>query len=186
MKERHTTKQTASGARPAAQGGTKEIRDEIIDWLRDAYAMERGLESALEKQAKSDELSAGVRDMAATHLEETRRHAEAVRALLQSMGTDTSSLKTGFGVIAESTKGLASVFARDERIKDLLDAYSMEHFEIACYTALAAAAERAGLAEVARTCRQIIPDEERMARAIMTSLPNEVATYLFEAETART
>lgn len=186
MKQRHTTKQTASGTRPAARGGTREIRDEIIDWLRDAYAMERGLESALEKQARSEELSVSVRDMAATHLEETRRHAESVRALLQSLGTDTSSLKTGFGVIAESTKGLASAFARDERIKDLLDAYSMEHFEIICYTALAAAADRAGLPEVAQTCRQIIPDEERMAHAIMTSLPNEVGAYLIKAETART
>ena len=64
--------------------------------------------------------------------------------------------------------------------KDLLDAYSMEHFEIACYTALTVAAERAGLTEVVHACRQIIPDEERMAQTLRHALPDEVKSYLFE------
>lgn len=178
MKPRHETTRTAAGSRGAR--GTDEIRDEIIDWLRDAYAMERGLESALEKQSENDELSAEVRSRAAMHLEETRRHAEAVKSALQNLGTDTSTLKTGMGVMAQAAKGMTTKFASDERIKDLLDAYMMEHFEIACYTALAAAAERGGLAEVVDICRGIIVDEERMAQALLKSLPDEVSTYLFE------
>lgn len=159
-------------------------RDEIIDWLRDAYAMERGLETTLKKQADKDDLMPQVRQRAATHLDETRRHAEEVKAVLQSLGTDTSSLKTGMGVMAEMTKGLGSKFARDERIKDLLAAYSMEHFEIACYVALAAAAKAAGLPQVVDMCERIIPDEERMARALHDSLPTEVRSYLFEQQHA--
>jgi ferritin-like metal-binding protein YciE len=163
------------------QEESDELRDEVIDWLRDAYSMEKGLESALKKQSKNEDLSPALRKRAAAHLEETRRHAELVRSALKSMDTDTSSLKTGMGVMAQATKGLGSKFASDERIKDLLDAYSMEHFEIACYTALEAAAERAGLTEVIQICNRIIPDEERMAEALRDALPDEVSRYLSEA-----
>ena len=159
------------------------MRDEIVDWLRNAYAMERGLESALEKQSKNDKLQETVRQRAAQHLQETRRHAEAVKSALQTLGTDTSALKTGLGMAAQTTKGFGTMFASDERIKDMLDAYSMEHFEIACYTALAAGAERAGLTQVAEVCRQIIPDEQRMAEALLQALPMEVSDYLFEEQT---
>lgn len=156
----------------------KDVRESIIDWLRDAYAMERGLEKSLQKQSQNDDCSPSVRSRASQHLAETQRHAEEVHATLQSLGADTSALKTGLGLTAQATKGMASMFAQDEQIKDLLDAYSMEHFEIACYTALAAAAEAAGLAQVVEMCRRIIPDEEHMAQSIMESLPREVFYYL--------
>jgi ferritin-like metal-binding protein YciE len=85
--------------------------------------------------------------------------------------------------MGELGKGLASAFARDEKVKDLLSAYSMEHFEIACYTALAEAADAAGLPQVSQVCRRIIPDEERMARSLADSLPTVVRSYLGEQAT---
>ena len=181
---RNTTRRTTRATRSPGKQPT-DIRGEISNWLRDAYAMERGLERALQKQANNGDLSSDVRDRAATHLEETRRHAEEIKVALQSLGTDTSSMKTGIGLAVEASKGMATKFARDEEIKDLLDAYAMEHFEIACYTALIAAAERAGLAEIAETCRRILRDEERMAQRLKQSLPDEVAAYLFTAEAAQ-
>jgi ferritin-like metal-binding protein YciE len=185
MKQRHSTETT--GVRNIRSGGadqTKEIRDEIIDWLKDAYAMERGMEGSLEKHSRNDELSPEVRERAATHLEETRRHAEQVRSALQALGTDTSTLKTSLGVMAQGAKGLSSVLARDEAIKDLLDAYSMEHFEIACYTSLAAAAESAGLTEISALCLTILSDEQRMAQALIQAIPAETTAYLSESSRA--
>ena len=146
--------------------------------------MERGLEGALEKQSKNKDLDPEIRERAATHLEETRGHAEQVRSMLQSLGSDTSVLKTSAGTLAQSAKGIMSTFARDERIKDLLDSYSMEHFEIACYTTLAAAAETAALPEVVQMCQRILADEQRMAEALIQSLPDEVTDYLIQTEDA--
>ncbi len=184
METRHTAKNTGRTRGAAPEQAQQRVRDEIIDWLREAYAMERGLESALQKHSKNDDLRPEVRNRAAQHLTETQRHAELVKSALQSLGTDTSTLKTGIGVFAQAAKGMGTAFASDERVKDLLDAYSMEHFEIACYTALEVAAQRAGLAQVAEMCRQIIPDEQRMAEALIQSLGSEVSDYLFEAETS--
>jgi ferritin-like metal-binding protein YciE len=162
--------------------GVKDIREEVIDWLRDAYAMERGLEGSLEKQSKNQDLNPALRERVAMHLEETRRHAHQMESALKSLGTDTSALKTGMGVLGQSVKGFATKFARDEEIKDLLDAYAMEHFEIACYTALAAAATQAGLAQIAEICRGIISEEERMATWIKEFLPDRISFYLVGSE----
>jgi ferritin-like metal-binding protein YciE len=184
MQKRHTTKTTRVGGRPTTTDENDSLRKEIVEWLKDAYGMERGLETALEKQSKNQDLNPEIRERAAIHWEETRGHAEQVRSMLQSLGSDTSLLKTSAGTLAQSAKGIMSAFARDERIKDLLDSYSMEHFEIACYTALAAAAEAAGLPEVIQMCQRILGDERRMAQAILESLPDEVTNYLIETEAA--
>jgi ferritin-like metal-binding protein YciE len=59
----------------------------------------------------------------------------------RSFGHDTPTLKTMVGQAAEFAKGFGTIFARDERVKDTLVAYANEHFEIACYNALRAAAD---------------------------------------------
>ncbi len=185
MKPRHTEKETAMGVRPASQGAKKDIREELIDWLREAHGMELGLEASLRKVINKDNVSHLVKTAATAHLAETRHHAEAIEAALQTLGSDTSTLKTGTGIIAQAMKGLGSMFASDEQLKDLLDAYSVEHFEIACYTALAAAAEKGGFPEIVKLCRSIIPDEENMAARIRENIPMETVSYLFEAEPVR-
>jgi len=180
MKTRHSTVSSGTRSRSSTEGST--AHEEIIDWLKDAYAMERAMETSLQKHSSNDELSATVRSRASQHLEETRRHAELVRTALEGLGEDVSTLKTGMGIMTEATKGLATAFARDERIKDILNAYSMEHFEIACYLALIAGAQQAGLSQVAEVCQGILADEERMAHALRASLPEEVSMYLATAE----
>jgi ferritin-like metal-binding protein YciE len=183
MRKRHVTRVSRRSGRRTTRSPIEEVpagnaEREITDWLRDAYAMERGLEQSLQKQSENEDLQPELRKRAAAHLKETRRHALQVQAALKSLGADISVLKTGMGMVAQVTKGLGSAFAEDEHIKDLLDAYSMEHFEIACYTALAAAAERVGIPEVVEMCRRILPDEERMAEALIRSLPSEVSAYV--------
>jgi ferritin-like metal-binding protein YciE len=153
-------------------------KEEVLDWLRDAYAMERGMEVTLKKISDSDRHCADCRTAAARHLEETRQHAETIASLLKSLGTDTSKIKTGIGMMAEIAKGIGTAISRDEQIKDLLASYAMEHFEIACYQALIAAAETAGLPEVADACEKIIADEEYMAQSISETLPLVIQDYL--------
>jgi len=44
------------------------------------------------------------------------------------------------------------------------------------------AAQRAGLSQVSEICRQTIPEEERMAEALLPALPAEVSDNLFEEQ----
>lgn len=159
-------------------------QDVLIDWLRDAYAMERGLEVTLKKQADNEDLHPDIRAQAAKHLAETQGHAEDVKLCLESLGADTSVIKTGLAEFIETAKGFGTSFAHDERVKDALAAYAAEHFEIACYKALRAAALDIGLTEIATVCDRIIPDEERMAQWLSNNLGAVAVAYLREAATA--
>jgi ferritin-like metal-binding protein YciE len=154
------------------------IKDEIIAWLCDAYAMERSQEAALEKICNNSEETIECRTAAAMHLTETRQHSRIMESLARTLGADVSLFKTGLGLMAEKIRGIGTTLPHDGQIKDLLGCYAMEHFEIACYSALAAAAEAAGFSQITNACRQIILDEEKMAEIIRKELPQIVRDYL--------
>ncbi|OYW31243.1 MAG: hypothetical protein B7Z47_01605 [Chthoniobacter sp. 12-60-6] len=155
-----------------------KAQTEFIEWLRDAYAMEKGMELTLAQQRDDESAPPVFREQAAQHCIETQRHAEAVEACLRNLGADVSTLKTGFAQGVEFVKNADSGFARDGHVRHLLMAYASEHFEIACYTALRTGAERLGLVEFAQTCGQIIDEERRMAEWIEKHLPQIVSAHL--------
>lgn len=158
-----------------------KTNDELIEWLRDAYAMEKAMELALKKQIETKNVSALMRDQAALHLAETRHHAEAVGDCLKQLGSDTSTLKTAMARGLEIMKGASTAFSGDHRVKDLLGICAAEHFEIACYTALRAGAARFGIFEIVETCNRILKEEQRMADWLEANLPHVVMGYLEEA-----
>jgi ferritin-like metal-binding protein YciE len=130
-------------------------RDELIEWLRDAYAMERGLEVSLRKLAEQEALDGDMRERVRLHLQETRNHAEAVEKCLSQMGEETSGVKTVLAQAAEGAMGIGTAFVRDERVKDMLSGCAMEHFEIACYKAIRGCRE-SGWRK--RDCNAVQPD----------------------------
>lgn len=161
-----------------------KTKDELIEWLRDAYAMEKAMELTLKKQVDNQSLSMLFREQSALHLRETQQHAKAVAECLKRLGSETSTLKTAMAQGMEIMKGVGTAFAGDHRVKDLLGMCATEHFEIACYTALRAGAARFGIFEIVETCNKIIKDEQRMADWLEANLPHVVMTYLGETVSA--
>lgn len=152
-----------------------EKYNEIADWLRDAHAMESNLvnmlDGQIEKLADYPDLQAGV----SAHAKESKMHAQLVESALDAMGEDTSALKEGVAKLSGKLSPLGIGMASDAPVKIVLSNYAAEHFEIACYRSLAAAAEACGLPEVASICRRILEDEERMA-AVLEPAITQVTT----------
>ncbi len=69
-------------------------------------------------------------------------------------------------------------------MKNFLSDYAAEHFEIACYTSLIAAAEELGHPQIAAICRDILRDEEAMAQWLKENIPEITRLYL-QHQTAR-
>ena len=69
---------------------------------------------------------------------------------------------------------LGGMTASDEIVKGAMAGYVFEHFEIASYTALIAAAKTAGDPETARVCEAILVQEEAMADWLAAHLPEEL------------
>jgi ferritin-like metal-binding protein YciE len=108
----------------------KDTTGRVLDWLNDAYAMERGIEITLRKQAENED---ALRERARIHLDETTEHADRVARCLEMLGTPARRTQNRDGAGVELGKGLTTMFARDERVKDFLAAYGTEYFEVACY-----------------------------------------------------
>lgn len=159
-------------------------KDELIEWLRDAYAMEKAMEIALKKQMDSDDTLQPLRDLFEVHYTETQNHASAVEGCLKSLGSNTSTLKTTFAEAIETMKSIGASFTKDAGVKAMLASYAAEHFEIGCYLALAAGARNLGMPDIAATCEKILADEKRMADWLEANVTNAVTSYLKEVDPA--
>jgi ferritin-like metal-binding protein YciE len=150
----------------------------ITTWLKDAHAMETAIIPVLEKQVDSTAEFPEVQRGIQQHLEATKRHRESVESCLEELGESPSSLKAGMAGAGGKIQGLMADMPADGLVKGMLQDYSTEHMEIASYKALIAAAEDAGLTQVAEACRSILRDEEQMASWIDQQLPHIVKTTL--------
>jgi ferritin-like metal-binding protein YciE len=157
-----------------------KTKEELIEWLRDAYAMEKAMEMALKKQINNPKVSQRMREQASIHYTETEGHALAVEGCLKKLGADTSTLKTAVAEGLEFMKSTGTAFARDERVKDALAAYASEHFEIACYSALRVAAQKLGQGVIVATCDVIIKEEKQMATWLEENFSQVVEDYIDE------
>ena len=143
----------------------------VIAWLNDAHAMELGIAQVLERHIEEAKDHPAMHAGLQRHLEQTRRHAELVKSCVERMGGETSGLKTGMASVMGTVQGMTTKLAKDELIKNTLHDYGTEHFEIACYTSLIAAAENFGDQETAQVCREILRDDQTMADFLFPQIP---------------
>lgn len=115
------------------------------------------------------------------HLDETRRHAEQVRTCLELLGTTPSMLKAATAGAMGMLQGMSTGVFRDEQVKNAIADYTMEHFEMGCYSALAAAADEAALPEIAEACREIFGDEAEMADWLEEHIPDIARMHIHQS-----
>lgn len=151
-----------------------EEEEHLIAWLNDAYAMELALIPILENHANDAQRHPEIRERDLQHLEETRRHAKDVKRCLAHLGEKPSVTKKMIGKVTGAIESVSTEPFRDELMKNFIMDYAAEHFEIASYRALIAAAEEAGHPKIAKICRKILADEEAMAEWLEDHLPTAV------------
>jgi ferritin-like metal-binding protein YciE len=155
-----------------------ETPEQIITWLRDAHAMERSMEAVLERHAGEAEQLPAVREQLELHRQQTREHARRLEESLASLGATGSLAKDASAGMVGAIQGMSTALFRDEMVKNALAEYAMVHFEIACYSSLIAAAEEAGLVDIAHTCSDILREETRMAIWLEEEIPKITRAYL--------
>lgn len=155
-----------------------DTREHLIDWLRDAHGMEVKALDILEKQASRLESYPEMQARVRQHAEETRRQAEQVAGCIERLGGDTSTVKDVTGKVMGTMAALTNAMADDEVVKNTLADYAFEHFEIACYRSLIAAAEATGDTQTAEVCRDILREEEAMASWIGERIPMVTQSFL--------
>ena len=158
---------------------------QLIAWLNDAYSMEQGLAQVLQNHADDAKDLPDVREKDLQHLYETRRHAEKIERCLGYLGEKPSAVKGAMGTVMGKVQGVATGVFRDEIMKNFISDYAMEHFEIACYRSLIAAADEAGRPEIAQLCDDILQEELAMARWMEHRIPDVAKMSLAQAPAAK-
>ncbi|WP_343650903.1 DUF892 family protein [Stenotrophomonas sp.] len=155
-----------------------ELRENLLDWLRDAHAMEQQAETMLKGQASRIEHYPVLKARIEEHVEETIGQRELLEGCIKRLGGSPSTLKDVMGKMTAFGQAVGGMTASDEIVKGAMAGYVFEHFEIAAYTALIAAARTAGDAETVRICEQILVQEEAMADWLAAHLPEITEEFM--------
>jgi ferritin-like metal-binding protein YciE len=147
-------------------------------WLNNAYAMEVDLVKTLEGQlpdAKDyPDVEMGIKD----HLEKTKGHAEKIKRVIEKNGGDVSAIKAGAGAVMGMMKGISTKMMHDKIVTNLIMDYAAEHFEMATYRTLIAAANEVGDEESVPVFEEILEDEKEMEEKIEKAEPMVVKQFL--------
>lgn len=154
-------------------------RDELLmQWLRDAHAMEKQAIESIENQVDRLENYPQMQSWARDHVEASQRQREMIRQCIERRGGDTSMLKDIAMTIMGNIQEATSFFTTDEVLKNAITDYGFKSYEIASYTSLRSAAEAAGDTQTAQVCDSIIKEEEELARRLVSILPEVTRAYM--------
>ncbi|AJW47044.1 MULTISPECIES: ferritin-like domain-containing protein [Ralstonia] len=162
---------------------TTSAKDHLLDWLRDAHAMEEQAEHMLRSQSSRLEHYPQLKARIDQHIEETREQQRMVKSCIDRLGGSTSAIKDMAARITAFGQGLSGMFVSDEVVKGSMAGYVFEHMEIAAYTTLRAAAQHCGDTETVRVCDAILPQERAMAEWLSQHLPEVTQAFLTRAQT---
>jgi ferritin-like metal-binding protein YciE len=150
----------------------KGMQQQLIAWLDDAHAMERGLVPILHNHAAH--FRAAMPEIASRilqHAEETQVHAERLAQCLMVLNANPSATKSTLSSIMGTVEGAATSLFGDSIVKDALAEYGSEQFEVGCYTTLITAARHCGYPEIADVCESNLTEDLEMAAWIVEQLP---------------
>lgn len=159
-----------------------ESREWLVQWLRDAHAMEEQAETMLNGQLSRLDNYPELSDRIRLHVEETREQAARLKTCLDGLDEGSSTMKDVGGKLMATAQSLSGMFAGDEVMKGSLASYTFEHMEIASYTILIAAAQSLGETEIARVCEQNLREEVAMAEWLQNNLPSTTEQFLSRTE----
>jgi ferritin-like metal-binding protein YciE len=161
--------------------GRDDLTEQLRKYLADAHAIEEQAAALLERGPKlaGDSTLANIY---AQHLEETKRHAEAVEQRLNALGGDPSGLKDAAMRLGALNWGAFFRGHPDTPGKLAAFARAFEHLEIGGYEQLKRVAARAGDEETVRLVEEILADERHASEAIAGAFDRAVQASLREAD----
>ena len=161
----------------------------LIQYLNEAYGVEKRLETALQAHFAMT-TKATYKKRLKEHLVETKRHGREVKQRIKQLGGTAETVSApGPEPIAEaaqavlsgaqkavalaqgSLQALRGTGEQEKLLKNAKTEYASESEEIAAYTAIETLAETLGDKQTQRLARAIRRDEERMRRFLEKEIP---------------
>lgn len=157
-------------------------KENLLDWLRDAHAMEQQAENILKAQSKRLEHYPELKARIDQHIEETLGQQKLIDGCLSRLGGSSSTIKDMTGKLMAFGQAVGGTLMSDEVVKGAMAGYVFENVEIAAYTVIIAAAKAAGDNETLAACQQILAQEIAMAEWLLEHLPEITEAFLVRSE----
>lgn len=156
--------------------------ERMMEWLRDAHAMETQCEQMLESTSDRLKNYPDLRERLDAHRAVSQRHAESVRQCIERRGGSTSTIKDAVGKLIAFGQGASGLFVGDEVVKAILATTTFEQMKISSYEILNAAAKTLGDTETAHACEQNLREEQQMKDWLDEKIVPITQTYLEREE----
>jgi ferritin-like metal-binding protein YciE len=163
-----------------------KANERLVQWLRDAHAMEEQAETMLSRTAQRLENYPLLKAKLEEHLGETQRQAERISECIERLDGSSSAIKDAVGKFTGFAQAVSGLFAGDEVMKAALASYTFEHMEIASYRILVETAEEAGEPDIKRICEEILREEEAMGAWLEDNFPAITKQFLSRDKEAGT
>jgi ferritin-like metal-binding protein YciE len=154
-------------------------RTKLAQYLSEAYAKERELETGLQAHIQMTS-RAPYKKRLQQHLKETKSHARQVERRIRAIsGSGPGKVEKVAGQALGQAKSLAKgplhmvrgTSDEEKMLKNAKTEYWNEHEEIATYSAIETLADEVGDKETAKVARGIRREEERMASFLERQIP---------------
>lgn len=157
-------------------------KENLLDWLRDAYAMEQQAETMLKGQSSRLEHYPELKARIDRHLGETLTQQEQVKACIERLGSSTSMAKELLGKAMAVGQAAGGALMTDEVVKGAVASYAFENTEVALYTVIIEAATAIGDLQTKAVCETILKEELAMAQWLLDHLPSVTRAFLDRSE----
>ncbi|ROO35177.1 ferritin-like domain-containing protein [Salinisphaera orenii] len=153
-------------------------RERLIEWLKEAHAMARHGETML--SARADDLRSypQLAERLAAHATQTQAQATRIADCLDELGEDTSSVRDLASRLSAAGHSLGTRVAGEQAVQAHAASLAFEHYEIANYRALVAAAQAADAPAVKSLCEAILTEQRTMADWLESHLDATTAAFL--------
>jgi ferritin-like metal-binding protein YciE len=150
----------------------------LLEWLRDAHALERRGEHALRNQTERIVNYPDVRTRVKRNLYETLEQKRLLEGCIVRLGGRPSRAKVAMGKAIAFGQSAVCALRPDEIVKTAISNYAFKNMEIAMYMSVISAAEAAGDKETLRVGEQILSEEQAMARCMLQHLDELTEEFL--------
>ena len=137
----------------------------LVRYIDEAVSLEETVKRQLDSLVATTE-DTELKSLFREHRAETEAQLERLRRRLEAHGATPSTVRSAMTTLGSAAKVPVDAMRSLRAARNLRDAYTTEHFEIACYRLLEGIAARLGDEETAEIARRNRAEEEAMARRL--------------------
>jgi ferritin-like metal-binding protein YciE len=155
--------------------------ENILDWLRDAHALEEQTENVFSGQADRLKDYPGLSTKFEAELNYIRDHKVLLAARIEQLGSSTSVIKDTAAKVVAGAQNISGMAVSDEPVKGILAIHALTQLAIGSYKILIAATEASNDSETRQICETILAHTETRAKWIETELEAVTKNFLLNA-----